>query len=318
MSEDGSQVFFDSTGSLAPQVVSDGVLNVYEWEAGGAGTCTESVGCTYLVSEGNSAVDSVLIGASSDGSNVFFVTHSQLVPQDTDNVGRYLRCPRRRRFPSLHGIRGLSGRYLPEPVHGTHRTDARHLCLQWRRQRRRQGEAEDKAVWEGQGAPERQMRKEAQSEEGRSSSGQERPRGFQVSPRRHNHVCMAGLAALCCLTFAGLASDRAGAFADSPAWTVSAVARPANFVAGDHSGKDLYEVIVTNTGDAPSDGSTVTIADTLPAGLTPAGEASGNESLPAEPLHCVGLTCTFSGVVAAGGTFVVMVPVDVWFDCVDW
>jgi hypothetical protein len=87
MSDDGSEVFFDSTGSLAPQVVNEGVMNVYEWAADGTGSCTNSVGCTYLISEGDSAVDSLLIGASADGSNVFFLTHSQLVPRDRDSLG---------------------------------------------------------------------------------------------------------------------------------------------------------------------------------------------------------------------------------------
>ncbi len=89
------------------------------------------------------------------------------------------------------------------------------------------------------------------------------------------------------------------------------VARPANFVAGDHSGKDFYEVIVTNTGDAPSSGEPVTVTDALPARLTLAGEVSGGELLKAESLSCVGLSCTFGGVVAAGDTFTLRVPVNV-------
>jgi hypothetical protein len=84
MSADGSEVFFDSTAALVPQVVDEGIVNVYEWEADGAGTCTQSLGCTYLISQGNSQTNSELIGASLDGSNVFFMTHAQLVPQDTD------------------------------------------------------------------------------------------------------------------------------------------------------------------------------------------------------------------------------------------
>jgi uncharacterized repeat protein (TIGR01451 family) len=132
-----------------------------------------------------------------------------------------------------------------------------------------------------------------------------------VSSRRHNHVCMVGLAAFCCLTFASLAPARALAFADSPAWTVSAIARPTDFVAGDHGGNDFYEVTVTNTGDAPSNGSTVTITDTLPAGLAPAAGVSGTELLAAAPLSCAGLTCTYSGIVAAGDTLTIRIPVNV-------
>ena len=84
MSADGGEVFFDSEAALVPQAVSEGVMNVYEWEADGAGGCTESLGCTYLISQGNSQSGSRLIGASVNGSDVFFMTHAQLVPQDID------------------------------------------------------------------------------------------------------------------------------------------------------------------------------------------------------------------------------------------
>jgi hypothetical protein len=87
MSEDGSEVFFETTAALLPQVVTEGVMNVYGWEADGAGACTQSLGCTYLISQGNSQSDSALIGASRDGSNVFFMTRAQLVAQDTDISG---------------------------------------------------------------------------------------------------------------------------------------------------------------------------------------------------------------------------------------
>jgi hypothetical protein len=97
MSADGNMVFFESTAALVPQVTregpahpkvpEEGVFNVYEWEADGAGTCTQSLGCTYLISQGNSQHSSKFLGASVDGSNVFFVTDAQLVPQDTDTLG---------------------------------------------------------------------------------------------------------------------------------------------------------------------------------------------------------------------------------------
>jgi hypothetical protein len=78
-------VFFESEAALTPQVANVGVLNVYEWEADGAGSCDEPGGCTYLISRGNEARGAVLIGTSKDGSNVFFLTHAQLVPQDIDH-----------------------------------------------------------------------------------------------------------------------------------------------------------------------------------------------------------------------------------------
>jgi hypothetical protein len=92
MSADGSEVFFDSTARLVPQAVnarvetvtSEGVDDIYEWETDGAGGCSASLGCTYLISQGNSQTSSELVGASVDGNNVFFMTRAQLVPQDTD------------------------------------------------------------------------------------------------------------------------------------------------------------------------------------------------------------------------------------------
>jgi hypothetical protein len=86
MSDDGRYVFFNSTAALTPKAVS-GETSVYEWEAGGAGACTQSVGCTYLISQGNSPGNSILLGASSDGANVFLATHAQLVAQDIDAYG---------------------------------------------------------------------------------------------------------------------------------------------------------------------------------------------------------------------------------------
>ncbi len=64
MSDDGRYVFFNSTASLTPRAAYSGFSNVYEWEADGAGACTQSVGCTYLISQGNSPGNSILLGAS--------------------------------------------------------------------------------------------------------------------------------------------------------------------------------------------------------------------------------------------------------------
>lgn len=47
----------------------------------------------------------------------------------------------------------------------------------------------------------------------------------------------------------------------------SSLATPTNFVPGDESGDYFYEVRVASSGGAPTDGSPITIADTLPAGL---------------------------------------------------
>lgn len=77
VSEDGSRVFFTSTAGLAPQA-QNGVTNVYEYRAGSV----------YLVSGGEdaSSYDGTptlrLFGIDPSGQDAFFLTTSQLVPQD--------------------------------------------------------------------------------------------------------------------------------------------------------------------------------------------------------------------------------------------
>jgi hypothetical protein len=83
MSGDGRYVFFQTTARLVPQATNN-AQDVYEWEADGTGGCTESNGCTRLITSGTNEYESVLLGASQDGSNVFFATSAALVPQDVD------------------------------------------------------------------------------------------------------------------------------------------------------------------------------------------------------------------------------------------
>jgi hypothetical protein len=81
ISAGGGRVFFDTPEPLVPQDIN-GVRDVYEWERAGTGTCERAAGCVYLLSGGTSAEPSSLLDASSNGDDVFFVTHAQLVPQD--------------------------------------------------------------------------------------------------------------------------------------------------------------------------------------------------------------------------------------------
>jgi hypothetical protein len=83
ISEDGSRVFFNSTQPLVPQV-TNGLINAYEWERDGAGSCEQSGGCTYLLSGGTSTDDSYFFDASSNGDDAFTETRAQLVPEDQD------------------------------------------------------------------------------------------------------------------------------------------------------------------------------------------------------------------------------------------
>lgn len=76
MSDDGKYVFFDKADPLVAQD-GNGTLDVYEWHDGR----------TALIGSGADRAPSFFLGATADGSNVFFGTHSQLVPQDTDGNG---------------------------------------------------------------------------------------------------------------------------------------------------------------------------------------------------------------------------------------
>jgi hypothetical protein len=78
-----------------------------------------------------------------------------------------------------------------------------------------------------------------------------------------------GLATL--LTLAALIAPAAMAALPAPAWSIQALAAPTNFKPGDESGLDRYEVLITNSGAAVSDGNPITITDTLPKGLAVKG-----------------------------------------------
>jgi hypothetical protein len=114
-----------------------------------------------------------------------------------------------------------------------------------------------------------------------------------------------------------VAAGSACAATQVPQWTVTSVAEPTNLVPG--GSEDAYRVAVTNTGGAASDGSPVTIADELPAGLSlDAAGASGVDQLvvlhggPAgAKFDCVLAACTFRGVVPPDDTLILTFPVDV-------
>jgi hypothetical protein len=81
ISEDGSYIFFESTQSLVPNAVNvhggsfeNANTDVYEWHNG----------TISLISSPIDQRPQKLLGASADGSNAFFLTHAQLVPQDID------------------------------------------------------------------------------------------------------------------------------------------------------------------------------------------------------------------------------------------
>lgn len=74
ISDDGQYVFFETTAALVPGDENN-KLDVYRWRAGDG---------VSIVTDGVSKSDSLLAGASADGSSVFFITLNDLVPQDGD------------------------------------------------------------------------------------------------------------------------------------------------------------------------------------------------------------------------------------------
>ena len=106
----------------------------------------------------------------------------------------------------------------------------------------------------------------------------------------------------------------APAFAPGPAqWTVTATSAPTNLPP---EGTGIYRVTVTNTGATASDGSPITVTDTLPAGLSlgvggisAAHSFDTGDELGRVSGSCVGLTCEYSGTVVAGDAFTLVVPV---------
>ncbi|MFC5881829.1 beta-propeller fold lactonase family protein, partial [Streptomyces virginiae] len=63
-------------------------------------------------------------------------------------------------------------------------------------------------------------------------------------------------------------------------------------------GQGTYTLTVTNTGDLPTDGSTVTVTDTLPAGLTPVSFSGTGWTCTLTPL-----SCTRSDILAPGAGY---------------
>jgi hypothetical protein len=92
MTENGQEVFFDTTQELLPQDTNGQEQNVkgfsvgtdvYEWEADGWHGCQAALGCTFLISSGETQGPSYLLGVSSNGRDVFFTSAAQMLPWAT-------------------------------------------------------------------------------------------------------------------------------------------------------------------------------------------------------------------------------------------
>ena len=83
---DTGRLFFDSEDSLSPLDTNEGAEDVYQWEPGGVGGCTQAGGCVALISAGREQEDSNLVAVDETGANVFFTTRDRLVAKDTDEL----------------------------------------------------------------------------------------------------------------------------------------------------------------------------------------------------------------------------------------
>ncbi len=83
LSEDGGRLFFQSPDPLVPGD-SNGLLDVYEWEQDGFGTCRQEDGCVLPISDVTGGHESHFMDASASGEDVFIATADQLLPSDTD------------------------------------------------------------------------------------------------------------------------------------------------------------------------------------------------------------------------------------------
>jgi WD40-like Beta Propeller Repeat len=83
---DQGRLYFNSPDGLVPAAANH-KENVYQYEPSGIGDCVSaSGGCVALLTPGNSEKESAFIEATPNGSDVFFITASQLLAQDTDTA----------------------------------------------------------------------------------------------------------------------------------------------------------------------------------------------------------------------------------------
>jgi hypothetical protein len=96
-SANGDYVFFDTTAALVPNDINGEIegsgmtknfspsSDVYEWRRKGIAGCALIQGCLSLITSGIDGEKNILLGTDPSGRDVFFATHSQLVPRDKDS-----------------------------------------------------------------------------------------------------------------------------------------------------------------------------------------------------------------------------------------
>lgn len=89
LSDNGNRLFFHSYEAILPRD-TNGVQDVYQWEAVGSGSCDDADadyfeqnrGCIHLISSGADGARSEFIDANANGEEVFFSTDAGLDPRD--------------------------------------------------------------------------------------------------------------------------------------------------------------------------------------------------------------------------------------------
>jgi hypothetical protein len=137
---------------------------------------------------------------------------------------------------------------------------------------------------------------------------------------RRTALIYASLLTMLIATLAAIVPAFASA-AEGPVWKVLSISTPTNFKAG--TSDDAFVVTATNVGGASTDGSEITLRDTLPAGVTPM-EVVGNDAYkdPAAVfegrseggMHCSlepAPSCSTSNTVDPGDILILSVSVEV-------
>jgi hypothetical protein len=119
------------------------------------------------------------------------------------------------------------------------------------------------------------------------------------------------IVALLALLLCFAVDANAGAATPTPAWDIQSISAPTNFLPGEESGEDRYQVFLTNSGAEPTDESPITIVDTLPRGLgvkgvelrSPRGGSpniSGGCQAPVTVAEVTTLTCEVTNALLPG------------------